>query len=80
MLELCRDGAVSAADAYGQWNMGNGMLLVVAADDETRVLDSLSGAGYRVRSAGRIVRSPQIVLDATAWGFGELTVSTGDPQ
>jgi len=78
MLELCDLGDVSAADAYEQWNMGNGMLLAVASERSAHVLTSLEDAGYRAREAGTVSGSGRIAIDATAWGHGELLLAIGE--
>ncbi len=70
LIELARVGDVRPSDAYGQWNMGNGMLLVVPKGQAQRVVGALAERGLEARVAGAIVRGDTISVDARPWGFG----------
>lgn len=51
-------GDISGQTAYRQWNMGNGMLVVVAEEDGVKALDSLSSASARL--AGSITPNHEV--------------------
>lgn len=53
-------GAISDRDAYGAWNMGQGMMLVTS-DPET-VLAEAKKKGVDAQIAGEIIREPQVVI------------------
>jgi phosphoribosylformylglycinamidine cyclo-ligase len=69
LIELARVGDVRPVEAYGQWNMGNGMLLVVPKSQAQRVVGTLAERRLEARVAGTIVRGGTISVDARAWGF-----------
>jgi phosphoribosylformylglycinamidine cyclo-ligase len=69
---LLRLGGLRPEDAYAQWNMGNGMLLVVAPGDAGDVERHLAGAGVRACRAGTVVIGDDITIDATAWDMGRM--------
>ena len=69
MQRLCEIGGISTETAYLYWNMGNGMLLVVAADAADAVVQQLTQAGYAAQVAGRITAEPGVTLQVAA---GEL--------
>jgi len=73
MLELVELGGVDPRRAFDQWNMGNGMLLVLAEDDADRAVEQLERAGYQARLAGGIDTSERIAIDATPCGLGHLS-------
>jgi phosphoribosylformylglycinamidine cyclo-ligase len=73
VAELSRLGDLRAVDAYGQWNMGNGMLLVVPPGEADAVGQVLGEAGVSSRLAGTIARGREISIDASAWGMGSIT-------
>ncbi len=70
VAELARLGSVSPFEAYGQWNMGNGMLLVLPGCDADRAVSALASARVASRVAGNIVQGGEIAVDARAWGMG----------
>jgi phosphoribosylformylglycinamidine cyclo-ligase len=70
LIELARVGDVRPADAYGQWNMGNGMLLVVPKSQAQRVVAALGERRLEAQVAGAVVRDDAISIDARPWGFG----------
>lgn len=70
LTELARVGDVRPADAYGQWNMGNGMLLVVPKSQAQQLIAALGERRLESQVAGAIVRGDTISIDARPWGFG----------
>lgn len=77
LIELARLGDVRPADAYGQWNMGNGMLLVVPESQAVSVVGELAERRLEARVAGVIVHGDTISVDARPWGFGAHEFATG---
>lgn len=67
MVEAQRLGEIADRDAYRNWNMGNGFLLVVPPEDALRVVQFAEGAGYPAQIAGQIVAEHEIEI-ATATG------------
>ena len=57
--EIQKIGNVSEAEAYKTWNMGNGMMLVVAPDDADKVLENLN---IEAKIVGEITDSGRIVI------------------
>lgn len=55
-------GKIPIETAYRQWNMGNGMLLIVPPSRVDDVLFRAAADGYEARVAGRITESPGIVI------------------
>ncbi len=72
VAELCRLGGLRAEEAYGQWNMGNGMLLILPSRDVDDVEQMLARAGVSSRVAGTIIRGGEISIDASEWGMGSV--------
>lgn len=72
VLRLVELGELSARQAYGEWNMGNGMLAVVPAGRGEDLVRALEARGRKARVAGRIVASGGITIDAGAWGLGTV--------
>lgn len=72
-VELCRLGDVAPVVAYGQWNLGNGMLVVVPADETAAAVARLETCGVAARHAGEIVHGDAVEIDACAWEFGVLS-------
>jgi phosphoribosylformylglycinamidine cyclo-ligase len=70
---LCRLGGVAARDAYEEWNMGNGMLLIVPGGEAGRAVAILEDAGIAARVAGHIVRGEEIAVDGGAWQMGRAS-------
>ncbi|MBI4818686.1 MAG: phosphoribosylformylglycinamidine cyclo-ligase [Deltaproteobacteria bacterium] len=65
-------GSVSARVAYGTWNMGNGML-VVLPESEVEPLVRIAGEfGFPARAAGRIHESPMLVIEARGAELGQV--------
>ncbi len=54
MQKVMKLGNISAETAYTYWNMGNGMLVVVAESEADRALHSLESAGYEAKIAGNV--------------------------
>lgn len=64
VLDLLRRGGVRQDDAYRMFNMGNGMLLVVAPDEADRCVDLLRERDYEAQLAGVVTSEPGIVTQA----------------
>jgi len=63
---LQRVGSVPEDDMYRTFNMGIGMIVVCAADDESRVTAMLQGAGEAlVHRVGRIIEGEPGVVYGT---------------
>ncbi len=58
--EIQKLGNVAEAEAYKTWNMGNGMMLVVDADDAEAVLENLT---VEAKIVGKIIPENKIVID-----------------
>ncbi|MGI4870047.1 MAG: AIR synthase-related protein [Janthinobacterium lividum] len=69
MQRLCEIGGISPETAYLYWNMGNGMLLVVAPETADAVVQQLAQAGYAAQVAGHITAEAGVMLRVAA---GEL--------
>ena len=75
MLDLIRLGAITPADAYEHWNMGNGFLCILPPDAADEAIAVAADHGVRARVAGRLVDGHPgdvIAVDATACGLGRL--------
>jgi len=72
VVALCKLGNIVAETAYGQWNMGNGMLLAVPPEAADRVVALLEASGYEAKVAGPVIDEAEIRIDATAWHLGRL--------
>ena len=72
MMELASLGGLTTKKAYGQWNMGNGMLLAVPNDAAEPWIEILEGSGIRARQAGEITDTPTIALQTPSgrWTTG----------
>jgi phosphoribosylformylglycinamidine cyclo-ligase len=69
MTDLIRRGGVEPRDAYRMFNMGTGMLLVVAADDAERCVALLRERRYEAQVAGVVTQRPGItVIDPLGGG------------
>jgi phosphoribosylformylglycinamidine cyclo-ligase len=55
-------GRVPIEEAYRTWNMGNGMLIVVAEADVERAIPLLQQEKIQARRAGTITREPELVI------------------
>lgn len=62
MLEIICLGNVAMRDAYEQWNMGNGLLLVVPEEAAQAWVTRLLENGQRAKVAGTIIDSPIIEI------------------
>ncbi|MBT4366814.1 phosphoribosylformylglycinamidine cyclo-ligase [Candidatus Peregrinibacteria bacterium] len=62
LLNLIELGSVPMEEAYKTWNMGNGMLLVVAPEDAERSIELLSKQGITAQIAGIITSNPEIAI------------------
>ncbi|MBI5547291.1 MAG: phosphoribosylformylglycinamidine cyclo-ligase [Deltaproteobacteria bacterium] len=60
MAELQRLARAPASQVWRQWNMGHAMLLVVGAEDASRVVSLAEGAGFGAQVAGTIEAEPVI--------------------
>ncbi|NML66793.1 phosphoribosylformylglycinamidine cyclo-ligase [Hymenobacter sp. RP-2-7] len=69
MQRLCEIGGIEAETAYLYWNMGNGMLLVVAPEAADAVVQQLTALGYAAQVAGRLMAEAGVTLRVAA---GEL--------
>ncbi|MGI4833801.1 MAG: AIR synthase-related protein [Janthinobacterium lividum] len=69
MQRLCEVGGIEAETAYLYWNMGNGMLLVVAPEAANEVVQQLTALGYAAQVSGRLTAEAGVTLHVAA---GEL--------
>jgi len=53
-------GDIAEELAYRQWNMGNGMLLLVAEAEGKQCLETIADSGYMAQVAGHITDTPLI--------------------
>ncbi|MFH0834111.1 MAG: phosphoribosylformylglycinamidine cyclo-ligase [Patescibacteria group bacterium] len=60
--ELIRIGKVATEEAREVWNLGNGMLVVVAPQDVTKTLKILAKSKIAARVAGKITNSGKIEI------------------
>lgn len=60
--DLITLGKVSTEEAYRTWNMGNGMLVVVAEKDVAPALKLLKKTGVEAKRAGTITKNKALVL------------------
>ncbi len=63
LQDLITLGNVQAEEAYRTWNMGNGMLIVVAEADVDRSIELLGKQGIEARTAGSITKDTAISLE-----------------
>ncbi|MFO7895362.1 MAG: phosphoribosylformylglycinamidine cyclo-ligase [Candidatus Cloacimonadales bacterium] len=59
--EIQKIGAVAEAEAYKTWNMGNGMMLVVAPEIADQVLNALQ---IPAKIVGEIIPTKEIIIDS----------------
>jgi phosphoribosylformylglycinamidine cyclo-ligase len=69
MQRLCEVGGISPETAYLYWNMGNGMLLVTAAEAAEALVQQLAQSGYQAQLAGYLTAEAGVTLRVAA---GEL--------
>lgn len=62
MRRLQELGGVSESRAYRQWNMGNGMLLVIPKEQAKPALSSMDDTGYEAQVAGFVTEKPAITI------------------
>lgn len=68
-------GQVSEEQAYRLWNMGNGMLLVVAPEKAGPTLEKIHESGqYQARICGTITPDPEITLNSAGCHPQRLTL------
>ncbi len=63
MRDIQRIGNVPEEQAYRLWNMGNGMLLAVKAEDAPAIVRFAAGEGYAAKVCGTVTEKPEIVID-----------------
>lgn len=59
---IAREGGISERDMFNTFNMGVGMSITVAREDEERSLDILRSSGEDAYVIGRIVRSDERII------------------
>lgn len=64
MKKLQEFGDVSDEEAYKTWNMGVGMMMVVAQDDVDKVIELLKHEGVEAVAAGEVIKEPEIRIAA----------------
>src|SRR3989344_2290808 len=62
--DLVKLGSVPMNDAYRTWNMGNGMLVVVAPADADAVIATLASEGVEAKVAGKITAGNEVEVHA----------------
>ena len=60
VLQLQKFGAVQDREAYQTWNMGNGMVLVVAPEDVAKTLEILTQNDIQAKVCGKVIPEPKI--------------------
>ncbi|MEA3391705.1 MAG: AIR synthase-related protein, partial [Candidatus Marinimicrobia bacterium] len=63
MLAVQEVGKVSEEQAYRLWNMGNGMLLVVPAEEAEAIIKYASKLQYEAKICGTIIEKAEITID-----------------
>ncbi|PIR53152.1 phosphoribosylformylglycinamidine cyclo-ligase [Candidatus Peregrinibacteria bacterium CG10_big_fil_rev_8_21_14_0_10_49_10] len=63
LRDLIALGEVPIEEAYRTWNMGNGMLLVVAPKDVDASISALKNEGIEAKKAGEITKDATIVVE-----------------
>jgi phosphoribosylformylglycinamidine cyclo-ligase len=64
MYAAARLGEIPPETAYRQWNQGNGMLMLVEADDAAACIALLGANGLRARDAGLVTDDALITITA----------------
>ena len=67
--EIQKMGEVTEEEAYRTWNMGNGMMLVVAPENSDKILEMLS---VEAQIVGEIIEEKKIILDSK--GMNQKTI------
>jgi phosphoribosylformylglycinamidine cyclo-ligase len=62
--DLITLGSVEIEEAYRTWNMGNGMLVIVSANDADASLELLQSAGIQAKVAGTITSDSEVTVHA----------------
>jgi phosphoribosylformylglycinamidine cyclo-ligase len=57
-------GNVEEAQAYRIWNMGNGMMLVVGADEAQTTLDEIKANDFEAQLGGEVIAENKIIFDS----------------
>jgi len=73
MIAIQEIGKVSEEQAYRLWNQGNGMLLVVPADEAEAVIRDASKLKYEAKVCGTIIEKPEISIDTKGLDPQKLT-------
>lgn len=60
MIQLQKMGDVADKEAYRTWNMGMGMLLIVAPEDEEKTLSAMQAQGLTAATIGSITDTPGV--------------------
>ncbi len=63
LLDIMSFGNVTTEEAYRTWNMGNGMLLVVAQPDVSGALSTFENTAIEAKIAGEIRAKPDIMIE-----------------
>ncbi|MBN2781588.1 MAG: phosphoribosylformylglycinamidine cyclo-ligase [Candidatus Marinimicrobia bacterium] len=66
MLDVQRIGKVPEARAYRLWNMGNGMLLAVNADEAPAIVRFAAEQGFAAKICGSVIPEAEIRIDTKA--------------
>jgi phosphoribosylformylglycinamidine cyclo-ligase len=70
VLYVQEKGNVRESEAYGTWNMGQGM--VIATPDPVRVGEIAEGHGIEAKVIGRVIKPPRIIIESKG-AFGHRT-------
>jgi phosphoribosylformylglycinamidine cyclo-ligase len=63
MKKMQELGNISSEIAYKYWNMGNGMLIVVAKSETEAILQKIKEASYEAKVAGKVVAEQRIQIN-----------------
>lgn len=61
--DLIEIGSVEMEEAYRTWNMGNGMLVILAKEDSDRAIEMLGKEDIEAKICGTITKDPKILLN-----------------
>jgi phosphoribosylformylglycinamidine cyclo-ligase len=73
LKDIIAIGEVTTEEAYRTWHMGNGMLIVVPADEAEKAIELLKKQKIAAKVAGTITKDP--VIKITAWNGDEVAAS-----
>ncbi len=62
MLQVQKFGNVEDREAYKTWNMGNGMMLIIAPEDVEKTLEILSQNEVEAKICGEVIAEPKIKI------------------